>query len=342
MQEKAYGHKGEIMSQLSSASPAIDYIGATKTYRTNGKEFLALEPLHLRIERGEFFGLLGHNGAGKTTAINMLCGVVKPSGGIVKVNGLDVVEHPKTSKHELGVVPQEVYADSFFTLDTMLNIQSKLSGVTPDKEWIAFLLERLALSNHVKKTTRELSGGMKRRMMIARALVHKPKIIVLDEPTAGVDVELRHNMWEFVKELHSFGNTIILTTHYLEEAEQFCSRLAILKKGKLLTVKQNYEVLELGGKPKILFYFEKINLDFVPKLKEALQSQGLSDSLEIGTNSQKNELFVSSFFDAKVPSSLVEATQKLQQFVSSQGLTVARVATEEPTLEQVFLQLTRN
>lgn len=323
---------------MTTRVPAIEYVAAHKSYEVQNKKVLALEPLTLRIEQGEFFGLLGHNGAGKSTAINMLCGVVRPSGGQVKVLGIDVEKEQKESKRFLGVVPQEIYADSFFRLDLMLKIQSKLSGVVPDAEWIDFLLTRLALKNHVGKTTRELSGGMKRRMMIARALVHKPKIIVLDEPTAGVDVELRHSMWEFVQELNKLGNTIILTTHYLEEAEQFCSRLAILKSGKLLTVKRNQEVLELGGKPKILFFLNADVSRFEEMKKNLAHELG---EVSIGAHIAQKEVFLECHFDPQAPASLVDASAKLQHIVSANGLEVTRIGTEQPTLEQVFLQLTR-
>lgn len=317
---------------------AIEYIQATKTYDKQKQP--SLHPLNLRIDRGDFFGLLGHNGAGKTTAINMLCGVVDPSGGEVRVLDLDVTKHPKESKRYLGVVPQEIYADSFFNLELMLRIQSKLSGVKPDAEWIAFLLDRLALKNHAKKTTRELSGGMKRRMMIARALVHKPKIIVLDEPTAGVDVELRHSMWEFIRELHSLGNTIVLTTHYLEEAEQFCNRIAILKAGRLVTLKKSHELLELGNKPKILFFLHKSAIGSKNELEALVKTNDALD-VECGEMGPEKQCYVACHFDASQPESLVAATSRLEKIVAAHALKVTHVSTEEPTLEQVFLKLTR-
>lgn len=199
---------------------ALEFKNVSKSYcLPHGGSFAALKSFNLAIPKGEFFGLLGHNGAGKTTAINILAGVNKPSSGDIVVHGKSVIADPELTKRIVGVVQQELLVDSFFPLTTMLSIQSKLYGVVPDLDWIEFLLEKLQLKEHRKKTTRELSGGMKRRMMIARALVHKPSVLVLDEPTAGVDVQLRRSMWEFIQELHETGLTIILTTHYLEEAE---------------------------------------------------------------------------------------------------------------------------
>jgi len=170
-------------------SISIEFVNVSKIYKLpKGEHFEALKPLNLSIYKGECFGLLGHNGAGKTTILSLLAGINSPTTGDVFVEGLSVTDKTSETKRMLGVVQQELIADTFFNLPTMLSIQSKLSGVKPDKEWISFLLEKLLLTDHIKKTTRELSGGMKRRMMIARALVHKPRILVLDEPTAGVDI----------------------------------------------------------------------------------------------------------------------------------------------------------
>lgn len=331
--------------------PAVQYINVSKTYQSKkAPDFTALKNFDLTINQGDFFGLLGPNGAGKSTAINLLCTVARISSGQIKVMGNDIQTHETECKRLLGIVSQEIMADSFFALPLMLKLQSKLSGVRPDLEWIDYLLRKLALIDHVKKTTRELSGGMKRRMMIARALVHKPKIIVLDEPTAGVDVELRHSMWQFISELHGMGLTVILTTHYLEEAEQFCNRLAILKKGELVTLKSNKELMELGSQPRIIYLFEPT--DVGPKNMQwfesttagwasALLEKGIEFKMQedIQTVGDAAGYSLSCNFDEKKPETFQDATQKLSIFCASKNLVPTLVTTAKPSLEEVFLKL---
>jgi ABC-2 type transport system ATP-binding protein len=313
---------------------AVEFTNARKVYFPNSpKQSVALEGLSLQVNEGEFFGLLGHNGAGKSTAINIMSGAAKISSGDVKILGKSIVNEPLLAKKFLGVVCQELIADSFFDLRTMLNIQCKLSGVVPDKSWIDLLLEKLALKDHTKKTTRELSGGMKRRMMIARALVHKPKVVVLDEPTAGVDVELRRSMWEFIKELHLAGTTIILTTHYLEEAEQFCERLAILKAGKLVTLKTQKELMSLGGTPKVVAKFSKgVSLDAFEQVLKNLGGFVLFDKFH-------NQFKIGFEFDDKEPVSLTAAHAKLNEALNQIGMSPESLDVEKPSLEEVFLKL---
>lgn len=322
---------------------AVEFLNAHKIYNAGSpKQFEALKPLNLSIRKGEFFGLLGANGAGKTTAINLMAGVVNISHGQVRILGLDVATQPKLAKRHLGVVPQELLADTFFKLDVMLNIQSKISGVVPDQNWIDYLLERLRLADHRNKTSRELSGGMKRRMMIARALVHKPEILVLDEPTAGVDVELRHSMWEFIRELHKLGLTIILTTHYLEEAEQFCERLAILKKGELVTLKTNTELMQLGGEPRVVFEITGLNETHPEEQFKVLSSRAKTLGIEVsmvGGNLSSRRLRLEHKYLAENLESFGEASKKLQQFSGDNQLKVATVSTVSPSLEEVFLKL---
>lgn len=327
----------------TTAQPAVEFLNAHKIYHPNtAKQFEALKPLNLSILKGEFFGLLGANGAGKTTAINLMSHVINISGGHVKILGIDVNANPKLAKRHLGVVPQELLADTFFRLDVMLKIQSKISGVMPDKAWIDYLLERLRLADHRNKTTRELSGGMKRRMMIARALVHKPEILVLDEPTAGVDVELRHSMWEFIRELHKLGLTIILTTHYLEEAEQFCERLAILKKGELVTLKTNSELMQLGGQPRVVFEVTGVN-DVQPEQHyQSLFSHAAESGIElsmVGGDLLSRRLRLECKYTAEDLQSFDAASKKLQNFAGSNQLKVGAVSTVSPSLEEVFLKL---
>ncbi len=199
-------------------------------------EMKAVDNVSLKLEAGEVFGLLGPNGAGKTSIISTIVTLEKPTSGQVEVFGYDVVTESLQTRRCVGVVPQEVINHGFFNIEEVLHFQSGYYGLTNNKDQIDFLLHSLALWDHRQKKIRQLSGGMKRRLMIAKALVHKPKLLLLDEPTAGVDIELRANLWAFIEKLKKEGTTILLTTHYLEEAEQLCNRVGIIHKGKLLRI----------------------------------------------------------------------------------------------------------
>lgn len=196
----------------------------------------ALDGVSLEIAEGEFFGLLGPNGAGKTTLISSLAGLVSPTSGSLKVMGYDVLADYREARRRLGVVPQELVFDPFFTVRETLRIQSGYFGIRNNDSWIDEILENLDLTAKANTNMRRLSGGMKRRVLVAQALVHKPPVVVLDEPTAGVDVELRQGLWQFIKRLNREGHTIILTTHYLEEAETLCDRIAMLKQGRVVAL----------------------------------------------------------------------------------------------------------
>jgi ABC-2 type transport system ATP-binding protein len=197
----------------------------------------ALKGVDLTIEQGEFFALLGPNGAGKSTLINLMAGLLRPSSGNLSVMGYDVVTQYQQARHALGVVPQELVFDPFFNVREMLRFQAGYFGKGPENDaWIDEIIECLGLTDKAGTNMRRLSGGMKRRALIAQALAHKPPVIILDEPTAGVDVELRYTLWEFIKRLNREGHTIILTTHYLEEAEELCSRVALLKQGEVIAL----------------------------------------------------------------------------------------------------------
>ncbi|MCB1985753.1 MAG: ABC transporter ATP-binding protein [Burkholderiales bacterium] len=198
--------------------------------------FCALDHIDLEIREGEFFALLGPNGAGKTTLINTIAGLALADSGSVHVMGNHVVNQYRLARRQLGVVPQELVFDPFFTVRETLIIQSGYYGISKNKTWIDEIIERLGLTDKAHANMRALSGGMKRRVMVAQALVHKPPVIILDEPTAGVDVELRQSLWDFIKQLNIEGHTIVLTTHYLEEAEALCSRVAMLKQGKVIAL----------------------------------------------------------------------------------------------------------
>ncbi len=196
----------------------------------------ALKGLDLEIKQGEFFALLGPNGSGKTTFINILSGATKRSSGTVKIQGLDIDTNREETKFLLGVVPQEISFDSFFNVNEVLQLQSGYYGIRNNQNHIDEILEKLNLTEKKYTNTRALSGGMKRRVLVAKALVHNPKVLILDEPTAGVDIELRHGLWKYMQQLNKEGMTILLTTHYLEEAETLCRKIAIIHKGKLVAL----------------------------------------------------------------------------------------------------------
>ncbi|MDR2112688.1 MAG: ABC transporter ATP-binding protein [Candidatus Accumulibacter sp.] len=204
----------------------------------------ALDGVCLEIGAGEFFGLLGPNGAGKTTLISCLAGLTRPDSGKVSVKGFDVQDDYRQARRQLGVVPQELVFDPFFTVRETLRIQSGYFGLRGNDDWIDEILENLDLTAKAETNMRHLSGGMKRRVLVAQALVHRPPVIVLDEPTAGVDVELRQGLWQFVRRLNGEGHTVILTTHYLEEAEALCARIAMLKQGRVVALDSTRHLLE--------------------------------------------------------------------------------------------------
>jgi ABC-2 type transport system ATP-binding protein len=213
-----------------SAPPAIRVEGLRKRFSTTQ----ALDGVSLEIAAGEFFGLLGPNGAGKTTLISVLAGLARADAGTAAVMGHDVVRDYRAARRALGVVPQELVYDPFFNVRETLRIQSGYFGLHRNDDWIDEIMHHLALTPHADKNTQNLSGGMKRRLLVAQALVHKPPVIVLDEPTAGVDVDLRRSLWAFISRLNHEGHTILLTTHYLEEAQALCGRIAMLKSGRIV------------------------------------------------------------------------------------------------------------
>ena len=226
-----------------SHSPAVRFENVTKTYSGARGVLRALDGVSLDIEQGEFFGLLGPNGAGKTTLISVLAGLVRASGGRVTAMGHDVVADYTAARRVLGIVPQELVFDPFFNVREVLRIQSGYFGVKHNDAWIDELLAHLGLSDKANANMRQLSGGMKRRVLVAQALVHKPPVIVLDEPTAGVDVELRQTLWHFIARLNREGHTVLLTTHYLEEAEALCGRIAMLKQGRVVALDKTSALL---------------------------------------------------------------------------------------------------
>jgi len=220
---------------------AIEVIDVTKCYG----DLQALAGVSLHVAPGEFFGLLGPNGAGKTTLISILAGLTRASSGTARIMGHDVGSDYRAARRALGVVPQELVFDPFFTVREALTIQSGYFGLRENRAWIDEIIDNLDLADKADTNMRALSGGMKRRVLVAQALVHKPPVIVLDEPTAGVDVELRQALWRFIRRLNRDGHTIVLTTHYLEEAEALCGRVAMLKQGRIVALDKTENLLRL-------------------------------------------------------------------------------------------------
>ncbi|MBS1174010.1 MAG: ybhF [Burkholderiaceae bacterium] len=251
-------------------TPAIQVNQLVKQY----SELTALNQVSFEVKQGEFFGLLGPNGAGKTTLISILAGLARATSGTARVMGFDVQKDYPQARRALGVVPQELSFDPFFTVHETLKWQSGYFGIKNNQAWIDELLEHLGLTDKADVNMRALSGGMKRRVLVAQALVHRPKVIILDEPTAGVDVELRQSLWAFISRLHREGHTIILTTHYLEEAEQLCERIAILKKGEVVALDRTSTLLQqLAGVRLVVKTHNELNLDALPAEIQAMNTQ---------------------------------------------------------------------
>ena len=250
--------------------PAISFQSVSKTYQSSrgaaGSAVKALDHVSFDIEQGEFFGLLGPNGAGKTSLISILAGLSRATSGRVLVHGSDVVADYALTRRRLGVVPQELVFDPFFTVREALRIQSGYFGIKGNDDWIDELLASLGLADKAQANMRQLSGGMKRRVLVAQALVHKPPVIVLDEPTAGVDVELRQTIWQFIAKLNRQGSTVLLTTHYLEEAEALCSRIAMLKQGRMVALASTSDLLQSASSNVLRFKIDR-------ELPAALASQ---------------------------------------------------------------------
>ena len=255
--------------------PAISFQSVCKTYpnakHQNSPVVRALDDVSFDIQPGEFFGLLGPNGAGKTSLISILAGLSRASSGSVTVHGSDVVRNYTDARRKLGIVPQELVFDPFFTVREALRIQSGYFSIKNNDAWIDELLDSLGLADKANANMRQLSGGMKRRVLVAQALVHKPRVIVLDEPTAGVDVELRQTLWQFVARLNKQGSTVLLTTHYLEEAEALCSRIAMLKQGRVVALAQTSDLLSAASSNVLRF---KIDSELPPHLARQARITG--------------------------------------------------------------------
>ena len=303
---------------------AIEAIGLEKTYRASGKlpEMRALKGIDLKIKRGSIFGLLGPNGAGKSTFINILAGLVTKTAGTAKIWGLDTQTHPRSSRAAIGVVNQEITMDPFFTPQQALELQAGYYGVPKQERRSLEILEAVGLADKKDAYVRQLSGGMKRRLMVAKALVHNPPVLILDEPTAGVDVELRRSLWAYVRELHARGTTIILTTHYLEEAEELCDEIAIISHGEVLTQEPT---------PQLLARLDQRLLKITPRDTLTAIPTNLSD-LDIELT-QSGEICITYRSSETGIGGLLER-------VRTAGIGIADLATEQPNLEDVFVAMT--
>src|SRR6516162_4964772 len=244
----------------SKSVPAVVVRGLSKTYASG---LVALKDIELTIDRGEIFALLGPNGAGKTTLINIICGIVTPSAGTIAANGHDILRDYRTARSSIGLVPQELHTDSFESVWATVTFSRGLFGKAPNAAFCERVLRDLSLWDRKDAKIMTLSGGMKRRVMIAKALSHEPSILFLDEPTAGVDVELRRDMWEMVRSLRETGVTIILTTHYIEEAEQMADRIGVISKGEIILVEEKLTLMEKLGKKQLILRLAK-PVDEVP------------------------------------------------------------------------------
>ncbi|RLB72445.1 MAG: ABC transporter ATP-binding protein [Deltaproteobacteria bacterium] len=282
----------------------------------------AVKGVDFTINRGEIFGLLGPNGAGKSTIINMIAGVVRLGSGSITAFGYDNQRDYRHTRRMLGVVHQEVVIDNFFTIDQALQLHAGYYGVKDDPVWRQLLIDRLGLRPHLHKVMLKLSGGLKRRFMIAKAMIHRPQLLILDEPTAGVDVELRHGLWDFVREINRQGTTILLTTHYLEEAEEMCDRIAIMNHGDLIALEETHELVRrLSNRQLRLWLVEP--LAAVPAGLENCQPQLKADGRMLLLN-----------LPAKV-----DVGSILSQLCSQQ-LQIRDIETDQSSLEEVFIQLT--
>ncbi len=306
---------------------AVEFSNLSKHYG----QLKALDGVSFHVEQGQFFGLLGPNGAGKSTLINIMAGLVRATAGQVKVMGYDVVADATAARRALGLVPQELIADPFFNIRQLLTLQSGYFGLRGAKQqaWIEELLVRLSLTDKAGVDTQQLSGGMKRRVLIAMALVHRPQVIVLDEPTAGVDVDLRRTLWQFAKELHQQGHTIILTTHYLEEAESLCNSVGIMQKGQLIALEKTQDLIARHP-------YRHLQLE----LEQPVELAGLLKQADFA----KDVFEVQGLSPVKFKIKLAKAitTAQLLAWAQQQGVALADIRLQDAKLEDVFLNITES
>jgi len=311
-----------MRAAMTAADAAIRIQGLSKTYAGQGSEpKLALDDVSFDVPRGQIFGLLGPNGAGKSTLINILAGLVTKTGGKVTIWGFDIDQHPRNAKRSIGIVPQEILFDPFFSPREALEIQAGMYGVPPADRQSDALLAAMHLTDKADAYARTLSGGMKRRLLVAKAMVHSPPILVLDEPTAGVDIELRRELWNYVRELNHKGVTVVLTTHYLEEAEQLCDRIAIIHHGKVVANEPTRELIARAQDKAVVVTFDR-DIEIVPTAP-SFENIALIDPRTLEITYRKDR---------------VNAGQVLAA-LAAEGLAIVDVSTRDPDLEDVFLSL---
>ena len=295
----------------------------SKVYK-NG--FNALKGVNLNIKKGEIFAMLGPNGAGKTTLISIICGIVKPSSGEVTVDGFDIIEDYRETRSRIGLVPQELMLEQFETVFNNVTYSRGLYGKKPNPEHIEKILKQLSLWDKKDQRLRQLSGGMKRRVLIAKALSHEPTVLFLDEPTAGVDVELRQDMWKIVEELRKTGVTIILTTHYIEEAEAIADRVGVINQGEIIVVEETKELLKKMGHKKLTVELQ----NEISKIPESLDKYQLA----LG----KNKMSIDYTYNVQAEQTGIT---NLLQDLKDAGLKLKDLKTEQSTLEKIFVSLVK-
>lgn len=302
-----------------------EYISINKLSKTYKNGFHALKNVSLNIKKGEILAMLGPNGAGKTTLISIICGIVTPSSGKVNVDGFDIIKDYRETRSKIGLVPQELTLENFETVFNNVSYTRGLYGKAPDPKYIEKILKELSLWDKKDNRLRQLSGGMKRRVLIAKALSHEPSILFLDEPTAGVDVELRKDMWKVVERLRESGVTIILTTHYIEEAEAIADRVAVINHGEIILVDKTNELLKKMGQ-------KKLTIDLHEKTETI--PEGLKNyDLELS----KDKLSVTYIYDINERTGITNLLQDLRD----NGLKMKDLKTEQSTLEKIFVNLVR-
>ncbi|MCF8468217.1 MAG: ABC transporter ATP-binding protein [Sneathiella sp.] len=312
------------MNSITPVSPALEVRELTKIYKTKGSAASkkALNAISLEVRRGSFFGLLGPNGAGKSTLINIIAGLVNKTSGQVRICGFDTENDMRSARLAVGVVPQELNLDAFFTPREVMEFQAGLYGVPKSRRRTDEILAAMGLSDKADVYARTLSGGMRRRLLVAKAMVHRPQVLILDEPTAGVDIELRQQLWAYVKKLNEEGTTVILTTHYLEEAEELCDTIAIINHGEVVACEPTKNLLGKLDMKNICLVLGQDVLE-VPKSLRKFKAT-LSHGRRINITFRPSETEMA----------------KILQAVTEDGLDIVDLTTEEPDLEDAFLQMT--
>jgi ABC-2 type transport system ATP-binding protein len=305
--------------------PAI--ISVSRVSKTYASGFRALQDIDLDIARGEIFALLGPNGAGKTTLIGIVCGIVNATSGTVCVDGHDIARSYRAARSLIGLVPQELSTDAFESVRATVSFSRGLFGKPPDSAYVEKVLKQLSLWDKKDSPIITLSGGMKRRVLIAKALAHEPKVLFLDEPTAGVDVELRKDMWQIVRDLRASGVTVILTTHYIEEAEEMADRVGVINKGELILVEEKHELMRKLGKKQLTLYLHGRRTE----LPAALQGRGLE------LNADGSELVYT--YDTRAERTGITT---LLKDLSASGITFRDLNTTQSSLEDIFVNLVRS